>query len=63
MHSHSDFTLLVHSEAENKIRQGVTTELVGNCGGSPAPVPDERFDDFVQHAYPVNSGISFCVSG
>ena len=49
MHSHSDFTLLVHSEAESKIRQGVTTELVGNCGGSPAPVPDERFDDFMQY--------------
>lgn len=49
MHSHSDFTLLVHPEAESKIRQGVTTELVGNCGGSPAPVPDDRFDDFMQY--------------
>jgi N-acyl-D-amino-acid deacylase len=49
MHSHSDFTLLVHPEAESKIRQGVTTELVGNCGGSPAPVPEEHFDDFMQY--------------
>ncbi|MEN8758308.1 MAG: D-aminoacylase, partial [Desulfobacterales bacterium] len=49
MHSHSDFTLLVHPKAESKIRQGVTTELVGNCGGSPAPVPEERFDDFMQY--------------
>jgi len=49
MHSHSDFTLLIHPEAESKVRQGVTTELVGNCGGSPAPVPDERFDDFMQY--------------
>jgi len=49
MHSHSDFTLLVHAEAESKIRQGVTTELVGNCGGSPAPVPEEHFDDFMQY--------------
>lgn len=49
MHSHSDFTLLVHPGAESKIRQGVTTELVGNCGGSPAPVPEERFDDFMQY--------------
>jgi N-acyl-D-amino-acid deacylase len=49
MHSHSDFTLLVHPEAESKIRQGVTTELVGNCGGSPAPVPEERFDAFMQY--------------
>ena len=49
MHSHSDFTLLVHPEAESKIRQGVTTELVGNCGGSPAPVPAGHFDDFMQY--------------
>jgi N-acyl-D-amino-acid deacylase len=49
MHSHSDFTLLVCPEAESKIRQGVTTELVGNCGGSPAPVPVERRDDFMQY--------------
>ena len=52
MHSHSDFTLLVHPEAESKIRQGVTTELVGNCGGSPAPVPEERIANFKEyHSY------------
>jgi len=37
MHSHSDFVLLVNPRAESKIRQGVTTEVVGNCGGSAAP--------------------------
>ena len=50
MHSHSDFTLLLHPQAESKIRQGVTTEVVGNCGGSPAPVPDAHFDDFMDYA-------------
>jgi N-acyl-D-amino-acid deacylase len=49
MHSHSDFTLLLHPQAESKIRQGVTTELTGNCGGSPAPVPAERINDFMQY--------------
>ena len=49
MHSHSDFSLLVHPEAESRVRQGITTELVGNCGGSPAPVPVERFKDFMQY--------------
>ncbi|MGA8154588.1 MAG: D-aminoacylase [Terriglobales bacterium] len=29
MHSHSDFTLLVDGNAESKIRQGVTTEIIG----------------------------------
>ena len=29
LHSHSDFTLLVDGKAESKIRQGVTTEIIG----------------------------------
>jgi len=37
-HSHSDFTLLVDPKAESKIRQGVTTEVIGNCGSSAAPL-------------------------
>lgn len=37
MHSHSDFVLLVNPRAESKVRQGVTTEVIGNCGGSAAP--------------------------
>ena len=35
---HSDFTLPLNPLAESKIRQGVTTEVVGNCGYSTAPV-------------------------
>lgn len=35
-HTHSDLTLLVNRRAESKIRQGVTTEVIGNCGDSPA---------------------------
>src|SRR3990170_4945263 len=38
MHSHSDWRLWVNRRAESKVRQGVTTEVVGNCGFSPAPV-------------------------
>ena len=37
-HTHSDLTLLANPRAESKIRQGVTTEVVGNCGRSPAPL-------------------------
>lgn len=37
MHTHSDFTLLVDGGAESQIRQGVTTEIVGQCGYSCAP--------------------------
>lgn len=37
IHSHSDFTILVNPKAESKVRQGVTTEVCGNCGFSAAP--------------------------
>jgi N-acyl-D-amino-acid deacylase len=39
-HSHSDWTLQANPGAESTIRQGVTTEVVGNCGISNAPVSD-----------------------
>jgi N-acyl-D-amino-acid deacylase len=37
-HTHSDMTLVMDPHAESKIRQGVTTEVIGNCGSSPAPL-------------------------
>jgi N-acyl-D-amino-acid deacylase len=37
IHTHSDFTLPLNPPAEAKIRQRVTTEVVGNCGFSVAP--------------------------
>ena len=41
MHTHSDWTLPGNRRAESKIRQGVTTEVIGMCGSSPAPVPSD----------------------
>jgi len=38
IHSHSDFVLPANPLAYSKIHQGVTTEVVGNCGMSPAPL-------------------------
>ena len=40
MHSHSDFSPLINPYMESKIRQGVTTEVIGNCGFSAAPLND-----------------------
>jgi len=37
-HTHSDLPLLVDPRAESKVRQGVTTEVIGHCGFSPAPL-------------------------
>jgi len=36
--THSDFTLPINPKAESKVRQGVTTEIIGHCGYSTAPV-------------------------
>src|SRR5438270_2350950 len=38
VHSHADHTLPANPRATNSITQGVTTELVGLCGFSVAPV-------------------------
>lgn len=38
IHSHTDTTILINPKAESKIRQGITTEVVGNCGMSAAPL-------------------------
>jgi N-acyl-D-aspartate/D-glutamate deacylase len=42
IHSHSDLFYLGCPAAESKIRQGVTTEVVGMCSFSPAPVHPAR---------------------
>ncbi len=38
VHSHSDELWLADPRCEGKIRQGVTTEIAGNCGTSVAPL-------------------------
>src|SRR6478735_7513540 len=42
LHSHSDLTLLSAPGAPSKVRQGVTTEINGNCGMGPFPNPPAR---------------------
>ncbi len=40
IHSHSDLTLLVDPRAVSALSQGVTTEVIGNCGHGCAPIVD-----------------------
>jgi N-acyl-D-amino-acid deacylase len=42
--THSDFTLPINPKAESKVRQGVTTEIVGHCGFSVAPALAGKVD-------------------
>ena len=44
-HSHTDYLLLINPKAESKIRQGVTTDIGGNCGGSLFPLSDSEFEE------------------
>jgi N-acyl-D-aspartate/D-glutamate deacylase len=51
VHTHSDVSYLLDPLADSKLRQGVTTEVVGNCGFSPYPVtPGSRslLEEFVR---------------
>jgi N-acyl-D-amino-acid deacylase len=59
MHSHSDWRLWDNRRAESKVRQGVTTEVVGNCGFSPAPVSTEFLDDLRGFALHVPASMDF----
>jgi N-acyl-D-amino-acid deacylase len=46
IHAHSDAPqVLLNPKCESKIRQGVTTELTGNCGGSSFPLKAEATDE------------------
>ena len=38
IHSHSDLTLLLDPRARSSVRQGVTLEVIGNCGHGCAPI-------------------------
>ena len=42
VHDHTDTGLLVNPRAESAVRQGVTTLVSGQCGGSPFPLTDEK---------------------
>jgi N-acyl-D-aspartate/D-glutamate deacylase len=59
IHTHSDFTLPLEPRAESKIRQGVTTEVVGNCGFSAAPALPGRAAELAEYLASSAPGLSF----
>jgi N-acyl-D-amino-acid deacylase len=53
-HAHSDFALLRDPLNPEKVLQGVTTNIIGNCALSPAPVDDTVrlfFEQLLQHVF------------
>lgn len=59
IHSHSDFSLLLDGSAASRLLQGVTTEIGGNCGMSPAPVVTERIDLLKEYTAFLGAGLTY----
>jgi N-acyl-D-amino-acid deacylase len=57
-HSHSDTYLLLEPDAPSKVAQGITTEVVGQCGGSGVPALDDicLASDWAGMVYPQLAG-------
>lgn len=58
VHSHADNSPLLEFDDRSKIMQGVTTEIVGNCGFSLAPAPSARtpeFEEYLRRLFPPTS--------
>ncbi|MDA0991104.1 MAG: amidohydrolase family protein [Verrucomicrobia bacterium] len=56
VHGHSDYTLLVDGRAVSQVSQGVTTEVIGNCGHGCEPLTDE-LERFVGNIYGFNGSV------
>jgi len=54
-HSHDDAYLLIKPQGDDKVRQGVTTDVIGNCGFSLAPISDAHRAD-LRHALAIMGG-------
>ncbi len=59
LHTHSDFTLPLFPRAASMVRQGVTTQLVGNCGFSPFPVVPERLEMLKAYCAFIDAGLGW----
>ncbi|WP_214110525.1 N-acyl-D-amino-acid deacylase family protein [Acrocarpospora catenulata] len=56
IHTHSDVSLLLDPRGESKALQGVTTEVVGNCGYSAFPVHPARHHLLTDHLARLGDG-------
>ncbi len=48
IHTHADSTLLVHNHAYSSVTQGITTEVISNCGNSLPPIDGSEGRDRVR---------------
>src|ERR687897_201875 len=52
-HTHSDLMILDAPRSEIKLQQGTTTEVVGNCGMTPAPFSTQNLELLRSYVEPV----------
>ena len=57
--THSDFTLPLVPQAESKVRQGVTTEVIGHCGFSVAPALPGKAEALARYLGPSAPWLNF----
>ncbi|MDA1327232.1 MAG: D-aminoacylase [Proteobacteria bacterium] len=57
--THSDWTLPLMPRAESKIRQGVTTEVIGHCGYSCAPALPGKVEALAEYLSPSAPWLTF----
>jgi N-acyl-D-amino-acid deacylase len=58
LHTHNELTLMINPEAD-KLKMGVTTEIVGTCGVSAAPVRKDRYEELRMAFCTVGGGYGF----
>jgi N-acyl-D-amino-acid deacylase len=57
--THSDWTLPLMPRAESKVRQGVTTEVIGHCGYSCAPALPGKVEALAEYLSPSAPWLTF----
>ncbi len=58
MHTHNDFLLLKDPATVPKLKQGVTTIMIGQCGISAAPISKEKVDLLDSYTGFVKAGVT-----
>ncbi len=56
-HTHSDFVLLGAPGADDKLLQGVTSQAIGECGFSAAPVTDASIAEYNRYVGFLRAGV------
>ena len=63
IHSHSDYTLLVDPRALSQIAQGVTLEVIGNCGWGCQPIGNAALSQEIIYGFDKSIDLSWRTTG